>query len=166
MSYQASEFLTSVVRPALVQIEKHSAAAEQLLLGTAIQESLLTYTQQVNGPALGYFQMEPNTHDDIWNNFLIYKKTLSGKIKAIANFSGKSNPSASLLETNDLYAAAMARIHYLRKKDPMPAENDIEAMAKYWKKHYNTEKGKGNAQEFVTKWKLFKAGNLVFGKPE
>lgn len=45
----------------------HSMAAEQLLLGTAIQESHLKYRRQIGGPALGYFQVGTNTQDDIWS---------------------------------------------------------------------------------------------------
>ena len=63
-----------IIRPTLQKINLWSEAAENLLLGTAAQESLLgTYLKQNgNGPALGIYQMEPNTHKDIWIHYLNY----------------------------------------------------------------------------------------------
>lgn len=40
------EFLTTVIRPTLIEIGLHSTAAEQLLLGTAMQESDLVHRRQ------------------------------------------------------------------------------------------------------------------------
>jgi hypothetical protein len=56
------------------------------------------------------------------------------------------------LKTNDRYAAAMCRIKYLRAPDALPSENDIQAMANYWKKYYNTPLGAGTPKEFKEKW--------------
>ena len=53
------------------------------------------------------------------------------------------------LATDLAYACAMARIHYLRKPEPLPAHDDIEGLARYWKEHYNTFLGKGTVEEFV-----------------
>src|SRR5260221_162978 len=58
-------------------------APVELLLGTALQESGLTYRVQLGGgPARGLFQMEPNTHDDIWDNFLKYRVPLATAVRA------------------------------------------------------------------------------------
>jgi hypothetical protein len=39
----------------------------------AAQESQLEYTRQIGGgPALGYFQMKPETHDGCWTNTINY----------------------------------------------------------------------------------------------
>ncbi len=136
MPQNPQTFLTSLIRPALIELELYSPAAGQLLLATAIQESHLTHRKQINGPALSYFQMEPKTHNDIWDNFLKYRPKLSGKIIQLM-----SNPDADKikeLKNNDKYAAAMARIHYLRVSAPIPPLNDIPKMAAYWKRYYNT----------------------------
>ena len=67
----ADQFTRLIIRPALKIIGLDFRAAEELLLGTALQESRLTYLHQLGGgPALGLFQMEPGTHDDIWTNYL------------------------------------------------------------------------------------------------
>jgi len=145
------EFLTTVIRPTLIEIGLQSTAAEQLLLGTAMQESELVHRRQLgNGPARGFFQMEPATHNDIWENFLKFKKDLAKKVTNLM-----SSPTADKieqLETNDRYACAMARVHYLRAKGALPAANDIKGMANYWKQHYNTPLGAGKPAEFIAKW--------------
>ncbi|KAF0118141.1 MAG: hypothetical protein FD149_866 [Rhodospirillaceae bacterium] len=75
----SAHFVTTVIRPTLLHLGLHSPAAEALLLGTAIQESRLgTYLRQTGGgPALGVYQMEPATHEDIWTNFLAYRPDLA-----------------------------------------------------------------------------------------
>ena len=60
-----------VIRPALTKINLWSRSAEELVLGTAIVESGLTYLKQRGeGPALGLWQIEPATHEDLYTNFL------------------------------------------------------------------------------------------------
>jgi hypothetical protein len=130
--------------------------AEQLLLGTALQESHLSHRRQIGGPALGYFQVEPKTHDDVWNNFLKYRPQLAAKVNQLL-----SSPTANKikeLENNDKYATAIARIIYLRAPAPMPPLNDIPKMAAYWKRYYNTALGKGKEADFVSNWKKYNGG--------
>jgi hypothetical protein len=131
---QPIHFTALEIRPALVSIGLWSRAAEQLLLATAIQESRLFYRRQINGPALGFFQMEPRTHDDIWTNFLAYRKELASKVEALMD---DGADKLGQLERNDRYAAAMARVHYYRYPDPIPELGDIEGMAELWKRRYN-----------------------------
>ena len=150
------EFLEQVIRPTLATIGLSGAAAENLLLGTAIQESRLVFRRQLgNGPARGLFQMEQPTHDDIWANYLTFRQALGDQVGAQPN--GAANRFAEL-ENNDPYACAMARVHYLRVSEALPAANDIAALANYWKRHYNTSQGAGTADEFVANW------NKAFGQ--
>ena len=50
---------------------------------------------------------------------------------------------------NLYYAAAMARVHYLRRPEALPPAGDVEALGQYWKNFYNTFLGKGTVEEFV-----------------
>lgn len=147
----ARNLLTSSIRPALTILELGGRAAEQLLLGTAIQESLLIHRRQLgNGPARGLFQMEPATHHDCWVSFLEFRPPLAEKVRQ--TLQAGQEPEASVLEVNDRYAAAMCRIRYRRVPQDMPAADDIAAMANYWKQHYNTPLGAGTPDEFLEKW--------------
>jgi hypothetical protein len=147
----ARKVLVEAIRPALVSLMAGGLAAEKLLLGTAIQESLLIHRQQLGGgPALGLFQMETATHDDCWENYLDFRDNLASKVKLTLGAGQK--PAADTMKLNDRYAAAMCRVRYLRAPGALPAANDINAMANYWKQNYNTPQGKGSPEEFLSKW--------------
>ncbi len=155
---KANSFRKTVIQPVLIRLGTVDLAAEELLLGTAVQESLnFMYRSQVGGgPAKGYFQMEPATHDDIWDNYLKYRKNVASTVVSFL-----SNPTADKileLETNDKYAAAMARVHYMRVSAPLPKAGDVAAQARYWKQHYNTPLGKGVPHEYVEKWNKYVIG--------
>ena len=157
----AQELLAGAIRPALQHIGHHSAAAEQLVLGTAAQESHLTYRRQLGGgPARGLFQMEGATHDDIWNTYLRYKTDLKAKVEQLVP--GRAQPSVEELVNNDKYAAAMCRIRYLRAPGAIPAAGDLAGMAKYWKDHYNTYLGAGKPSEYIENWNRYVAGKVDF----
>lgn len=146
------EFRQTIIWPALQWLSpdvSYSVDAANLLLGTALQESLLKHTRQVGGPALGYFQMEPNTHDDIWLNFLKYRRPLAQKIVDLIG----GEPTAELLETDHLYAAAMCRVHYLRCPEPIPSA--LADQAALWKLRYNTPLGAGTEREYMDKWQRY-----------
>lgn len=145
-----SQFTEHIIRPALEAINLYSDAAVELLLGTAIQESRLTYLVQLGGgPALGLFQMEPATHEDIWENYLDYKDTLFDKVYALA---GRQPVDPHDMIWNLHYAAAMCRIHYYRDKEPLPEAGDISRQAAYYKRVYNTAAGAGTEVEYLKNW--------------
>jgi hypothetical protein len=119
-----------------------------LLLGTCAQESGFQYNRQLgNGPARGYFQCEPATEADVWENFLAYQPELTACFVARC---GQSGPDVSALEHNLVYQILLARTHYFRcDPDPLPAAKDIEAHSMVWKTYYNTNLGKGKPEEYV-----------------
>lgn len=117
----------------------NSSAAAILLLGTAIHESAggQYLAQTGGGPALGAWQMEPPTHDDCWQNFLNFQPSLAA---AVRQFQVPGAGSAQLAY-NLAYAAAMARVKYIRAQPPLPAADDFNGMAAYYKQFYNSELG-------------------------
>lgn len=145
MAINAAQLRQQIVRPALKLMKLYSPQAEQLLMGTMAQESALgTYVYQVpSGPARGIFQMEPDTERDIWENYLAYRPELAEAVRKI------KGTSPEPLIWNLYYQVAMARLHYRRVAEPLPVLNDIPAMAQYWKRYYNTPKGKGTEAEFI-----------------
>lgn len=147
------QLLAWVVRPTLKALGAHSLAAEQLIMGTITQESGGKYIRQLgNGPARGIVQMEPNTHYDLWKNYILYRRELADKLFNMASSGAtfeRAYPLADELVFNLKYAVAMARVHYLRQPEALPKYGDIVGMACYWKKHYNTPQGKGTTSEFL-----------------
>jgi len=150
------QFRFLVIRPALEEIGLWSQSAENLVIGTASQESGLRYIHQLeNGPAKGFFQMEPDTHDDIWRNWLEYREDIRISILDLSLLTNPNEiPDPDQMVHNLRYAAAMCRVHYRRKPGSLPAEDDVEGMAEYWKEHYNTHLGAGEPEEFVENYAL------------
>lgn len=154
MSIDAGQLRDLVIRPALQHVGLHSLAAEELVLGTACQESHCgKYLKQLGtGPALGIFQMEPATYRDLWANFLRYRQELSGKLIEI---SGHVMPAPEEMIWNLRFAASMCRVHYYRVKAPLPKAGDLAAQADYWKRWFNTALGAGTRQEYIANWNRY-----------
>lgn len=142
----------STIRSALEAICLWSQAAEDLVLGTGAHESHYEYLQQIGGPALGYWQMEPATHDSLHVNFLAYRPALSLAVTALLN---GAPVSSSALVTNIPYAAAMCRVRYYDSDYPLPQAGDIEGYAAMWKSVYNSVEGAGTVQEFLDDWQTY-----------
>lgn len=149
----ADQFRRNIVRPALRAIGLHSVAAENLVMGTAAVESGLEYVRQLhNGPALSLFQIEPRTHDDIWENYLAYRRELAETL--LAAIAAGERPPADRLIWDLRYSAIMCRIHYKRVPELLPDADDIWGMARYYKTFYNTVAGKAKEHDFVDSYRL------------
>ena len=152
------DFRTQVVQPTLQTLAgwnaaMNSEAAENLLVGTALQESDLTYLKQIGGgPALSIMQVEPATHDDVWTNYLAYRNDLAKVVKTLA---AGSQGTSDQLPWNMGYAVAIARLVFWRVPDALPAADDIEGLGAFWKAHYNTAGGAGTAAEWVQKYNQY-----------
>lgn len=131
-----AEFYRHIIFPTLDEMEMGGDAACQLLLGTALVEGNLEHIVQTgSGPALGPYQMEPATHDDIWAHYLAFSKHVANDVHG---FMFHKHPRASEMKGNFYYATAMARVHYWRVRAPLPQAGDLEAMAWYWKRWFHT----------------------------
>lgn len=154
----AEHLLKYAIRPALKILDAYnpkmnSKAAEELLLGTAIQESALSFLRQHrDGPARGFWQIEPATADDIHNNFIDSRKSLRDILDDV--LADKPDPITQL-QTNLIYSCIMARLKYWRVPAAMPNSGDLNGQAAYWKKYYNTAGGKGKEEEYIAAWKRY-----------
>ena len=152
MSIDAQQ-LRSLIRDVLSSIGLYSRSAlELLMLTSAVESNGGSYIKQRGGPALGIFQMEPATHDDIWDNYLKYNQELSTKLLSLRMGSGIPGLNQ---RPNLQYQIAMARVHYLRVNEKLPSYRDIPGMARYWKKYYNTKLGKGTTSDTREKYKRY-----------
>lgn len=118
-----------------------------LLCTAAIESDCGYYIKQINGPALGIWQMEPATHDDIWLN------CDSLEIDGFADDVNQFGVGFNFAENNhdDLfqsptYACAMARLKYSMDSNPLPkltGDNNADSRAfyDYYKRVYNTGLG-------------------------
>lgn len=161
MSIDFKQLRSHVVRPVLEHLDPeipYSLDAENLILGTIAQESHGSYLKQLGrGPALGLIQMEPATHDDIWQNWLEYKPDVAAKVLELELPHYLGLHGAGELVGNLYYAVAMCRVFYRRLPDAIP--NDINGMAKLWKRRYNTYLGAGTEREFRDNYRQYVIGS-------
>ena len=124
---------------------------------TAAQESHCgKYIEQINGPALGIFQMEPATVTDTYSNFLKYKPLLLSIVEQFTVMHPYSEQAANLNQRANLpYQIVMARVYYMRFSEKIPPYVDVWALARYWKKYWNTPLGKGTPEEALANYRRY-----------
>ena len=158
-----------VIRPTLEALAEYhplmnTEAAVELLMGTAAQESDLGYylDQIGGGPGLGIYQMEPDTHDSLWEHFIGRRPDLASIVRGLASqhaFDSPENRHKELI-TNLAYATAMARIKYWPKTEPLPKSSDIWGLGSYWNRFFNANDEHGTDEEFVMSYRKFVKGGF------
>ena len=141
--------IKEIAEYALYRIDSYSDDALALVVRTGMAESgyraLKGYGD--GNPAIGFWQIEPATMNDMIENYINYrskyKKTL---ISLGMNFEKDTIMS---IMSNMAVQAALCRLHYRRDKDPLPSWDDMEGQAKYWKRVYNTVEGRGTVKHFI-----------------
>lgn len=136
VAIRPADLRENVIRPALKSSGIWSQDAEELLMLTAAKESQLGYYlhQLGNGPALSPWQIEPATFD--WLREIKFP---------FANPLKYRNAEEMLYDLR--LGALAARLRYLTDPEPLPSADDIEGMAKTWKRVFNTVAGKGRWEE-------------------
>lgn len=136
-----SQYKHLIITPMLESMGIMSPELASLVAGIGHQESAYDYIAQLNsGPALGYWQMEPFTHDDCWQNYLRYP-TNSRKATALRAVCSPEGAVAKQMLYNSMYAAGMCAVKCIRVSKTIPS--DAEGKAILWKTKYNTASGAG-----------------------
>lgn len=150
MSLDKCYLKNQIIIPTLIEMKKHSTAAVNLMLGTAAVESDFgSFDKQIKGSALGIYQMELDTYNWLWK-YLSKKPAYRTRILKASGV--VERPSFEDLKTNLKFATAMARLKYWTIKAPLPYHDNVNDLALYWKKYYNTYLGKGTVEDFVKKY--------------
>ena len=86
MGICATELRQYVIQPTLTHLNDWSLAAENLLIGTAIQESGLGFhLQHKKCGTIGIYQIDPATHTSIWDEYLAFRPDLASTVRGIAS---------------------------------------------------------------------------------
>lgn len=142
-----------------------SDSADLLSLCTAaIESDCGYYIKQVNGPALGIWQMEPDTYNDIIDNCdAINEKNVRfyNKINGLWNYNGYGLIHG--LVGHPMYACAMARLKYSMDSKALPKvtgnrQEDEQSFWRYYKRVYNTPLGKST----FAKWQVKMEKHKIF----
>lgn len=143
-----------IIKPTLISLQLYSESAVELLVFTCAAESKGgTYIKQLKGPALGIFQIEPATYNDLWQNYIKHRPDLT--LIMSLNFNANFMPDEERMIYDLRYSCAMARIFYRRVPEVLPAADDIDGMWAYYKRYYNTHLGKATKQHAVAAYHRF-----------
>jgi len=144
----AQIYREKIIGPVLMDMRLHSAAAVNLLLGTALHESgVLRYHHQDGGPAMGLYQMEPDTLKDLFVNYLSFQ---NGRLAQLGKYCEMGlSPENQWNLYNARYATAACRLQYYRQPASLPPADDLEGLAAYYKKYWNSNAGKATKQNFI-----------------
>jgi hypothetical protein len=133
------------VKVTLAEMNRYSDNAVELLCMIAAHESMCgTYRKQINGPALGLLQIEPFTHDSIWDN--------SDSIGSLADKMNIIRNTNSLVD-DDRYTIFVGRCYLLMDANPLP--KTVCEMGEYAKSYWNRT-GKATPEQYVNdyiKWR-------------
>jgi len=155
--------IKDLIKDVCIQLGDKYAKKEALdiVYATGLVESKYEYIEQIGeGPARSFWQVEPETAVDNCKNFISARPEL---MQAAADILGVDpyhfiDPQPDnwdwILRTNIAAGILHCRIKYWRV--PEAIESSPEGLAKYWKKHYNTEDGAGSIEHFLllTKGKI------------
>ncbi len=131
-----------------------SEDAITLVHETGFVESGYKYLRQLgDGPAVSFWQVEPQSGIDNLQHYLKHRKSLMGKcadasmvdLKHWQNYDEKL--WGEILEKNIAAGIVHCRLKYWRVPKKMP--NTLEGRASYWKKYYNTDQGKGTEEKYI-----------------
>jgi len=163
---KSQEYLDYIIKPTLNKMSHYggynSPSARLLNLCTyAIESDMGLYNRQLNGPACGPGQMEPETLISIMKNCDALRNP--GFLSLIRDFMHRSvninlpNELMHLyLETSPQFADAMMRLKYAMDSEPLPGVTGNRKVDEmnfygYYKRVYNTDAGASTFQKWQIK---------------
>ena len=142
----------------LNKMDMYSKDALVMIMRTGMAETGFRHLKQMgDGPALGFFQVEPNTIKDTMDNYVKYRSKIQDCLLKL----GYADDDVSYrVMSNIALQVAFCRLKYRRDKHAMPKASDVEGQAKYWKRVYNSHLGKGTIEHFLSANKNDEIGDI------
>ncbi len=164
MGICAKELRSLVIRPTLTHLGEsgqRAEVAENLLLGTAAQESGLGFHLKINrSHGLGIYRIAPKTHLNVWDKYLVKHPNLASSVRGLASQQEfLVNPHAELA-TNLSYATAIAWMIYRRSEKTLPDPKDVDGLGQYWAQCYH-HRPKATAVEFAQRYRHYIINNAT-----
>ena len=146
------ESIKEIIDEVLFQLEdagiQRTEEAQAMVFETGMAETGYRHLDQMKAKkgigAVSFWQIEPATIRDIWDNYISYRKPL---IQATYKLGLIEENKVFSVYSNIALAAAFCRIHYRRFPKAIP--KTMPQRANYWKTFYNTIKGKGTVDHYV-----------------
>lgn len=151
MSIAVKELRELIIKPCLQLLNEDSETVENLLLGTAAQESLLgqhCFCQKTNG--LGIYRITAEKHRELWDKYLVQFPDLASLQRGLASQQQfLKNPHAELI-TNLSYSTGMAWMIYRRAGIDTGKPLEFPALATLWVNHFDNGTGAArNTDDFI-----------------
>ena len=142
--------IKEIVEYSLYKLDCYSDDALALVVRTGMAESgyraLKGYGE--SNPAIGFWQIEPATLHDMMKNYIAYRTKYTKALEELGmKFKGDDIEMSVI--SNMAVQAGLCRLHYRRDKYPLPSWDSMESQGKYWKRVYNTHKGRGTVRHFM-----------------
>lgn len=145
MGIYATDLRELVIRPTLVSLNEWSQTAENLLIGTAAQESQLGFRMHPdNDSGLGLYRISAQTHTQVWDKYLITDPELASRLRGLASQQQFLKSPHNELIINLSYATGIAWMIY-KRHNPMLSDNlNVYELATYWLHYYCTRDNEGD----------------------
>tara|TARA_Y100000310_G_C20565974_1_gene755510 strand:+ start:107 stop:553 length:447 start_codon:yes stop_codon:yes gene_type:complete len=130
----------------LREMSMYSPEASEMVYKTGLAETGYRHLEQIKGPAIGFFQVEPATMRDTWDNYIIYRQDLKSKLWGLGY---DEESDVDRVMGSIILQVVFCRLKYRRSPKALPECGDLEGQAKYWKSIYNSELGKGTVEHFM-----------------
>jgi len=123
----------------------YSKEAMELVFETGNAETGYRHLEQMgSGPAKSFWQIEINTINDNWENYISFRKPL---IEVLYKLGYIEKDPVFSVTSNIAVAIAMCRIYYYRRPGTIPTTP--EGRAEYWKAQYNSAQGAGTPKHYL-----------------
>lgn len=156
---EAAQYRVEIIRPTLEYLDPlipYSKAAEHLIVMTALAESRFdAIGQWPRGPAKGIFQMEPATFNWLYLDWLGARSREALRQRFAKLELPEPVDPVEQLEGNMYFATAMCRLRYWVAPNALPDASDINGLAAYHKRWYNTVAGAAIPAETVRIYREF-----------
>src|SRR5690606_21077963 len=126
----------AMIRATLRELDDWSAAAENLLLGTALQESGHSPRLRA-GRRLGIYRITPVAHRAIWDRYLVQHPELASRVRGLAGQHAFLRDPHGELATNLKYATAIAWMRYRQRRVQPPRAGHIPAPGRRRRRLFN-----------------------------
>jgi hypothetical protein len=137
MGIYVNDLRELVIRPTLLALDIWSPTAENLLLGTAAQESDLGFRMQSDKDCgLGIYFISARAHTQVWDKYLVTDPELASRVRGLASQQQFLKNPHSELVINLSYATAIAWMIYKRQQIVLTDNPSAHELARYWLHYY------------------------------
>ncbi|WP_423358838.1 hypothetical protein [Pseudomonas citronellolis] len=157
MGIAACDLRQHVIRPTLLYLERHSGAAEALLLGAAACQSALGSSLD-NGRGHGLFRIDEHRHQQLWDRYLALDPNLASRVRGLASQHAFLDAPHLELTVNLRYSTAIAWMLVESQRLPLPEACDHLGQARVWRRVFQPH---GHLRDFLDAWQAYIGDSLL-----